>query len=90
MSGLRTHILFSKEASWAKLASQIGQGATVRSTPLTDEYDYEAYCAAQDKQSLKLFALNERGKLKVFSSQDEFEPEPGWTVISMSIEPNGN
>jgi len=86
MTGLRTSILFGREASWAKLASLIGQGATVRSTPLTKEYDFEAYCASQDKHAIKLFALDTRGKLRVFSSQSEFEPEPGWTVISLSAE----
>lgn len=88
VTGLRTNILFDREASWSKLASLIGQGAKVRSTPLTEEYDFEAYCASQDKHAIKLFALDSRGKLRVFSSQSEFEPESGWTVISLSMEPD--
>jgi Trk K+ transport system NAD-binding subunit len=86
-SSLRTNILFTRDASWSKLASLIGQGATPRSTPLTDEFDFEAYCASQDKQALKLFALDERGRLKVFSARGELEPGPGWTVISLVSEP---
>jgi NhaP-type Na+/H+ or K+/H+ antiporter len=90
MTGLRTNILFSREASWSKLASLVGQGAKVRSTRLTDEFDFEAYCASQDKQAIKMFALDDRGKLRVFSSQSQFEPEPGWTVVSLAAEQNGN
>ena len=82
---MRTNILFNRQASWSKLASLIGQGATVRSTPLTEEYDFEAYCASQDKQAIMLFALDGRGVLRVFSTQTEFEPEPGWTVISLAM-----
>jgi Trk K+ transport system NAD-binding subunit len=89
MTGLRTNILFGREASWTKLASLIGQSATVRSTRLTDEYDFEAYCADQDKQAIKLFALNENGKLRIFSSNHELEPESGWIVISLSIDEDG-
>ena len=87
MTGLRTQVLFGKEASWAKLASLIGQGATVRSTTLSEEFDFEAYCATQDKQAIKLFALDDRGNLRVFSSKNELEPGPGWTLISLSGEP---
>jgi len=86
MTGLRTSILFNREASWSKLASLIGQGATVRSTKLTEEFDFEAYCAEQDKHAIKLFALDDRGKLRFFSSQSEFEPEAGWTVVSLAVE----
>jgi len=86
-SGLRTHILFSKDASWARLASLIGQGATIRSTTLTEEFNYESFCASQDKQAISMFALDDRGRLRIFSTRNELEPAPGWTVISLVSDP---
>lgn len=83
MTGLRTKVLFNKDASWSKLASLIGQGAKVRSTTLSEQYDFEAFRASQDNQDILLFGLDERGKLKVFSSHQELAPGPGWTVISL-------
>ena len=81
--GLRASALFGKDASWAKLASLIGQGATVHSTTLSDEYDFEAFIASQDKQAVNLFALEGDGSLQVFSSHHELEPVPGWIIVSL-------
>lgn len=81
--GLRASVLFGKDASWAKLASLIGQGATVHSTTLSDEYDFEAFVASQDKQAVNLFALDGDGNLQVFSSHHELEPVPGWIIVSL-------
>jgi hypothetical protein len=81
---LRTNILFAKDATWSKLASLLGQGARIRSTQLTEEYDFEAYRISQKNGFVPLFALNEKGRLRVFSSDGQVEPQPGWTVIALS------
>jgi hypothetical protein len=65
------------------LASQIGQGATVHSTTLTDEYDYEALLASQGKGAIKLFAIDQDGKLHVFSNHHDLDPGPGWIIASL-------
>jgi hypothetical protein len=65
------------------LARLIGQGATVHSTTLSDEYDFEAFVASQDKQAVNLFALDGDGSLQVFSSHHELEPVPGWIIVSL-------
>jgi NhaP-type Na+/H+ or K+/H+ antiporter len=85
-AGLRTNILFRGDASWAKLASLLGQGAVIKSTGLTAEYDFEAFSTSQDKQAVNLFALDEKGKLHVFSTQRELAPKPDWTVISLAVD----
>jgi NhaP-type Na+/H+ or K+/H+ antiporter len=82
--GLRTNILFGKDVSWSKLASLLGQGATVRSTPLTEEYDFESFSVSQHQPAINLFALDDEGRLRVFSSHAELAPGPGWTVISLA------
>ena len=83
---LRTNIAFSKDATWSKLASLFGQGAKIRSTRLTDEYDFESYNISQNKGMVFLFAINDKGRLKVFSSREELAPEAGWKVIALSQE----
>ena len=82
--GLRAYVLFGKNASWAKLASLIGQGAAVHSTTLSEVYDFEAFLAAQGKQAIKLFALDGDGGLQVFSNHHEIEPGPGWIIVSLT------
>lgn len=44
--------------TWSKLASLAGQGAAPKSTPLTEEYDFEAFNADQGRQGINLFALD--------------------------------
>ena len=88
-TGLRSNLLFEKDISWSRLASMLGQGAVVKSTGLTEEYNFETLSASQDKQAINLFALDGKGRLKVFSPQTELAPGPGWTVVSLAIEENG-
>jgi NhaP-type Na+/H+ or K+/H+ antiporter len=90
--GLKTKVLFGKEVTWAKLASLIGQGAVTKSTKLSDEFDFEAYKLEQKSQSIPLFALDDRGRLKVFAGESSFKPSAGWTIIALQneSEPNQN
>ncbi len=88
-TGLRSNMLFEEDISWSRLASLLGQGAVVKSTGLTEEYNFETFNASQGKQAVNLFALDDKGRLKVFSTQTEFAPGPGWTVVSLAMEENG-
>lgn len=85
-TGLRTNTLFGSGVTWPKLASLAGKGAVTRSTPLTEEYGFEALCADQGDDAVNLFALDERGRLRVFTPKDDLELEPGWTVVSLGME----
>jgi NhaP-type Na+/H+ or K+/H+ antiporter len=85
-TGLRTKSLFARDATWSKLASLISKGAVTKSTPLTEAYDYEAFCADQDKNAVNLFALDASGRLKVYSADSDPAPEPGWTVVSLTLD----
>ena len=85
-TGLRSNTLFGRDVTWSKLASLAGQGAVPKSTPLTEEYDFEAFNADQGRQGINLFALDEKGRLQVFGPDRELEPGPGWTVVSLALE----
>lgn len=85
--GLRANVLFGAEVSWSKLASMAAQGARIRSTKITEDYDFEDYNADQKDQAVNLFALNPSGRLRIFGSeQNPVTPEEGWTVISLSLD----
>lgn len=75
--------MFGRDATWTKLASLLGQGARIRSTRLTEHFDFEAFNLAQSGQSVLLFALDKQGRLRVYSSNDKFNAEPGWTLITL-------
>jgi NhaP-type Na+/H+ or K+/H+ antiporter len=88
-TGLRSNSLFGRDVTWTRLASLAGQGAVPKSTSLTEAYDFEAFNADQGRKALNLFALDEKGRLRVFSPDHELEPGPGWTVVSLAME-NGS
>jgi hypothetical protein len=84
--GLRAQPLFGDDVSWTKLASMAAQGATIRSTRITEEFDFEAFNASQNDNSINLFALDASDRLRVFGSTPGFTPEDGWKIVSLSPE----
>ena len=87
--GLKSRGLFSDDATWAKLASLLGQGAVIKATSLTEEYNFETHCMKWGSNSIPLFALDDKGKLKVFSDKNEFEVGNDWTLINLVLENGG-
>ena len=79
----RGYQLFGEEITYGQIASLLRQGAEIKSTQLSDEYDYEAYISNRTEQLIPLFASDQRGRLYIFTSEKEITPEPGWSVISL-------
>ncbi len=75
--------LFSSEASYARLASLISQGAEIRRTRITDEFSFDAYLKVEDRHVLPLFAIDPRDRVHVFTAEAQPEPKPGWSVIGL-------
>jgi len=75
--------LFGDKATETQLASLLGQGAEIRTTPLSESHDYDAYCEHYQKRALPLFAVDQRQRLHVFVAGETLTPEPGWQVIAL-------
>ena len=80
---LRAQRLFGDNMTWSKLASLIAQGGEIKSTGLTDTFDFSAYQELYGNNALPLFALNEEGRLRVFTDKAAIEPKSGWSVIAL-------
>ena len=76
--------LFGSGITYGKLVARLRTGARIRATQLSETFDLEAYRAHSDGRSIELFAIDPKGRLRVFSASGrELRPEPGWTVLSM-------
>ena len=75
--------MFEENVTLSKLASLLSQGAQLRSTSLTDQFDWNTYEAQMDDQILVLFAFDEDKRLHVMRSDEELSPESGWEIISL-------
>jgi hypothetical protein len=76
-------VLFGNEITFSKLASLIAQGAKVKQTKLTENFDFEAYLQQHGRRVTPLFAFNPRKRLRFFTAAETLKPEEGWTVVSL-------
>ena len=75
--------LFNNEVSYSKLASLISKNATIKSTNISDSFDYEAYKAQYGKRAIPLFAYNSKRQLRFFTDEKELKLESGWIITSL-------
>jgi len=80
---LRGRFLFASKATYAFLQSRLAEGAVVKRTPLTEEFDIEAFRALYGPKAVPLFLIGEGDKLTVQTADNETSPKPGQTLISL-------
>jgi len=79
----KDNTLFGEDATYAKLASLLAQGGTVKATKLTEQFSYADYLERRDTATMPLFALTPRGHIQVFGGERDPDPGAGWTVVSL-------
>jgi len=79
----RGNVLFGEEVTYAKLASLLSQGAEIRSTLLTEDFDFSVYCERYGSKSIPLFILSKDGTLELIVAGKEVVPKMGDTVIGL-------
>ncbi len=79
----RGNMLFSKDTTYAKLASLISQGAIIRTTTLTDEFSYEQYREKYGNKAIPLFGFDKKNRIHVFIDDGKQQPEAGWKILGL-------
>ena len=74
--------VFDENLTYSKLASLTAKGYTIRSTTLTDTFDWDAYCAKNDPKTV-IFTSVDEGKLKPWMPDDESPPAAGTRIFSL-------
>ncbi|MEX2015377.1 MAG: sodium:proton antiporter [Candidatus Hydrogenedentales bacterium] len=80
---LRGRTLFGKDYGYMALSARLREGAVVKVTKLTEEYDYEAYQAQQGGNAILLFVITEDNRLLVNTQDKPLEPQPGQRVVGL-------
>lgn len=78
----QTRGLFSG-VSYAKLASLVSQGYLVKTTELSDEFNYQNFLDKYQGQALVLFTLDGKGHITPVKSMDKLKPNENTTLISL-------
>lgn len=75
--------LFCRDLTFSKFASLLNQGAKIRLTALTENFDYENQLQENQSKLYPLFAINKAGRIHVITEENPVSPTPGWSVISL-------
>lgn len=78
---LRGYTLFDDQATFAKLSSLLTKDYEIRTTKITEEFDYDAYLAKNPK-AIKLFYLNRKDEIHVFVAEETVKIEEGYRIVS--------
>ncbi|MFB9885794.1 cation:proton antiporter [Balneatrix alpica] len=72
--------------TYGKFANLLRQGARLRTTKLTEDFNFEAWKAQHQKGRCPLFALTPKGHVQVFTLENGLQPKAGWQIISFDME----
>ncbi len=61
----------------------LSQGAKVHGTKLTEAFDFHAYYRKYFRRAVPLFALDPRGRLRIFTADKDLTPGAGWTMLAL-------
>ncbi len=80
---VQTRSFFEEKLSFAKLASLIAKGATVRLTRLTPEFSFAQYQQQHGNRLTLLFAIQPDGVVMPLGGKNSPTPTEGWELVSI-------
>lgn len=80
---LKGRVLFGDEVDLPHLMSMYDDGAVVKATNLTKDFNYESFRNYYGEDMVPLFIITKEKRLLVNTSDKKFEPLPGHTIIAM-------
>ena len=80
---LRGRLLFGPDLTCFAIDRLMAQGATIKTTPLTEEFDFESYRAHYGAAAIPLMLITPDKRLRLFTTDDPPKPEPGDLVVSL-------
>lgn len=80
---LKGRVLFGEEVDLQYLIRMYNDGAVVKATNLTKNFDFGSFKEYYGKDMVPLFSVTKDNKLLVNSSDKKFEPLPGHTIIAL-------
>ena len=79
----RGRILFGEAVTQKQLAQLLADGASMKTTTLSDSFSYENYVTQYGDDAIPLFMLNGKNRLLFFGEHEKTEPKSGWKIVAM-------
>jgi hypothetical protein len=80
---LRGRLLFGNEMSYWYLTDRFSDGAVLKATRLTSEFDFDDFIALYTEDAQPIFLVTERHELIIITRNNPPRPLPGQTVIAI-------
>lgn len=74
--------LFSSGTSLSKALSDLGRGSEIKTTRLTEDFNYEKFLAERDERNV-LLAYSDKRKIEPYLPRISQVVGPGWTIVSL-------
>ncbi|MFH1746850.1 MAG: sodium:proton antiporter [Planctomycetota bacterium] len=82
--------LFGEKQTFTTLTRRFADGARFKATPLTESFDYDAFCELYGDTAIPLMVITNNGRLRILTADEQPKPVPGQTLISLAIEGPGD
>ncbi len=79
----RGKTLFGDQVTYASLASALAKGGTIKTTKLSEEFDFTELLETHGKQTLPMFAIDPQERIHVFCAEETVDLNAGWSVICL-------
>lgn len=76
-------LLFDGKETIDALLSRIRDGAEVKATELSEEYNFDRY-TEEHPQRVVLFAIDAQDRIRFQVRDENFAPVPGWTLVALT------
>ncbi|MFO8010218.1 MAG: sodium:proton antiporter [Dehalococcoidia bacterium] len=80
---LRGRLLFGSNLTYSYITERFKNGAIVKTTQLTERFDYKAFKSYYGDNAIPMFIINENGSIVVITAREKVTPQAGHTLISL-------
>lgn len=78
--------LFGEDVTYFELVNKVAKGHELKSTSLTDEFDWATYQTNYEHSRLPLFMIDAKGRAMPFTAEQSLSPEAGSIIIALEVE----
>lgn len=82
-SHLHGRILFGPGISYTRLSNRFSRGAIIKTTTLSEEFDYKAFQKHYGESAIPMFLIEPNGNLRIFTADNPLKPRADQKIISI-------
>lgn len=80
---LHGRYLFASQLTYDFLRQRLAEGYEIKKTKLTGDFDYVQYQALYQNEAIPLFAVTDKNRLLIYTTDEQPLPRPGMTLLSL-------